>query len=118
MTLTRKQIEQTPIGRELDALVAEYVLQALVRTVSSEPEDYYERRSDRPWEAMPYYSYDIGAIWEVFVGKGWILQQDDLEHGGKWRVYENGRAFEDGIELSICSTAPEAICRAALLSVL
>ena len=106
-------------GREMDALVAEKVMEA-------KPCDKWVRFNTRsmvkfnecehavcfpPMEGPPHYSTKISAAWEV------VEKMDLLAFGmlgqnknGEWAVWNNG---ED--ELPIFDpTAPLAICRAAL----
>lgn len=100
--MTREQIMAMPAGPELDALVAEKVMGL--------------KPACRP------YSTSIEAAWEV-VGELMDAKRLFIMHGGFGDDFEV--CFNPDIEDSApddlwvkCSTAPLAICRAALLSVM
>lgn len=126
MTLTHHLIEQTPIGRELDALVAEYVLgwRRLPRVGA-----WVEPHGGFTKHGVPAYSTDIASAWLVV---------EHLQSNKLYTAFQNVVYFDKGIDIdrvgwnaeagglkmgsphaeATAPTAPEAICRAALLSVL
>lgn len=116
--MTRDEVLAMKPGRELDALVAEKVMGWQIfgdEGVHPRHKDLFDKTPH--WSMLreyPCYSEKIAAAWEV-VGK----INDCLhlkEHGvkGVWEV------FFCGYHGSIVSadTAPEAICKAALLAVM
>lgn len=120
MNLTRLQIENMPAYPGMDALISEHIIGARVMPAG---QDFYERREDRSWEDMPHYSLDIAAAWEVFERFNWWLEKGD----GWYAVYTteevNKATCPDGqFSLDSClasaESAPLAICRAALLTLL
>jgi hypothetical protein len=115
--MTRDEIENTPAGKEMDALIAREIFGMTIdKTFKGEwvvNPSYYvgslgESRA-RGWAPKPY-STDIAAAWEVVEKKlvgmhlGFILTD-------MWELTWG----EIGV---IADTAPLAICRAALLAVM
>lgn len=116
--LSREEILAMPAGRELDALVAEKVmgLDIVSNGLKYEPRYYlpeYERTYHR---AVPVYSTDISAAWEVAekFGEMSVRKYQTMSLGYRWvcRIYVNE---EDVIANGL--TAPEAICKSALIAV-
>jgi hypothetical protein len=94
--MTREEILNMPAGREMDALIAEKVI-------------------DPDWVKLknlcPHYSTDIAAAWELVEKmKYFTLYRGD----GYWECEYSGQYLES-ID---AETAPLAICRAALLAVI
>jgi len=94
--LTREQILFLKPGRELDALVARKLFGVL--------------NPDSRWRP----SEDISAVWEVVEKMGDCLHLKQHGEQGEWEAwfcgYPNSKAHGE--------TAPEAICKAALLAVM
>jgi hypothetical protein len=99
-------------GRELDALIAEKVMgkvddAASLRLALEEGMEY---------GAVPRYSADIAAAWEVVkrLGEGdFILERwPEFKDDRRWRS-----SFGRGVDFSYSSTASHAICLAALKAV-
>ena len=121
MTLTREEILAMDNWRKLDGLVADKVMgfDMVEDTLPQLPKYYlpeYERTIQRD---VPLYSSDISAAWEV-VDK---MNERD-EHSLALEFYPNEKEWgADFDEFAVSSqavskTAPEAICKAALLAVL
>ena len=132
-------IDDMPAGRELDALVAEKVMGWCI-TAWNDGEPWGNREVFPPFEPIngipadcdcishseagepPHYSTDIAAAWEVV---------EKLDGGGErgtfwWMISSPGndtmysaRIFEGSVEIvgAMAPTAPLAICRAALRTV-
>ena len=125
--MNRKDIENMPEGREMDALIAGYVMG-------------YDDKFDV--KRIPWFSVDIAAAWMV-VEKICILTPEDCWTGPKLQInYDNpghvllDNAYEvvfdyldslDGVHpnyngaqstVGKGNSAPLAICRAALLAVM
>lgn len=81
--MTHQEIEQMPAGRELDGIVAQKIFCSQIYK-GYYPEDHMERREDRPWEQMPYYSDDIAAAMqaaEKYQAKGYTIQLHLMPNG-------------------------------------
>jgi hypothetical protein len=131
--LTREQIEQEPVGRQLDAWVAQYVM------------DWYRvRDGDRlgrglpttesrflGWSSVPLYSAHIQDAWDVFrhihhdPNHHWLFSRRQafyraLQEQTRQEVPGTGEivtvAWPDVLAV-LADKMPEAICRAALLAV-
>ena len=121
--MTRDEILAMEAGRELDALVAEKVMErtlmdglggTAIRVV------YYGKDTPHP---LPYYSTNIAAAWEVVakikpdidggIAVEWLIDggDDRAWHTEIWTRGEKYRQY-----CSFAPTAPLAICRAALLA--
>ena len=61
-----------------------------------------------PGATPPNHFDDIAAVWPLYAAHDWILQHE----GGRWFVYADYRAMEDGQYLGAAESAPLAICRA------
>ena len=68
------------------------------------------------WVVVPFYSTDISAAWEVVEKMvkeygDFVIDYDDSYNGGQWS------ASVDKLRVAaLAKTAPEAICKAALLA--
>lgn len=99
--MKREEIAKMPAGREMDALVMEWVTKFTVN------DNFY----------IPHYSTDISAAWQVVDkmkerGLGFAIHC-----GENWRpiaLFDKEESENDWIG---AETAPLAICRAALLAV-
>lgn len=99
-------------GRELDVLVAEKAMGLEVKSEGRyEVGPVYKTEPNAKGftgeESIPHYSTDITAAWQVVEKMGIYLDG----HGTKWVAWSQGHK---GIE---ASTAPHAICLAALKAV-
>lgn len=117
--MTRDEIMNIPAGRDMDKLIAEKIMALTgIRWSTSYPTDWiysngeYVVGKNLGWDALPRYSTDISAAWEVV---------EKLRHRGLFQinVWHNDMCQ---VNLSNCDavvseTAPLAICRAALLAV-
>ena len=118
--MTREDIKNMLAGRGLDALIAEKVMGLTVDYEFSEPCILSLRDKYDDWGFLPNYSTDISAAWEVVeklcnetgcdVVK--VCKRDPELLRGEWSC-NLGRGFE-----ALGDTAPLAICRAALLTIL
>jgi len=97
--MTRDEILAMKPGRELDALIAEKVMGWSWGIIG---------------DLIPAYSTDISAAWEVVEEMGDCLHLRQHGEQGEWEAwfcgYPNSKAHGE--------TAPEAICKAALLAVM
>ncbi|MFD1776978.1 BC1872 family protein [Paenibacillus rhizophilus] len=102
MTLTREEILAMEPGRELDELICNQIFELEM-------------------VAHVHYSTDISAAWEV-VGKldyEVTVKKYEAMSGYRYWARVNGadpNRFDE--KIANCKTAPEAICKAALLAVL
>jgi len=123
--MTRDEIMKMPPGRELDALVAEYVV-GMKEHRKAYPESFDERviwfRNPPNVTAyyVPFYSTDTAAALEVAIRlqkQGYyvcieLLPYEETSVG----VYEENPAEQ--IAYAKAQTPAEAICKAALLAVM
>lgn len=120
--MNREDVLGMKAGRELDALVAKYVMQLdmVDDTLPQLPKYYLPEYERTIFRDVPLYSSDISAVWEVVEelnGKfsfnikrlGDYFYQDP-EYG--WQALFTSREAL----MVTAKTAPEAICKAALLS--
>ena len=140
MRITRDEILNMPAGREMDALVAEFVMGWLPNPgpAKNSPIQGFFRKGKKHLEwlfmedidsmlpkdkIVPHFSIDIAAAWEVVEGLkyNWNLCRDvgkcgsDYETAGDMTyrfIYTAPGMPMEGIT---AGTAPLAICRAALL---
>ncbi len=121
--MNRNEILSMPVGRDLDALVAEKVMGRNLWYGDPtgykivENFDYWRtdiRDSDDEYcYRCPRYSADIASAWEVMEEMKDKFQPDLIFENGEWECllmaeYARARA----------TTAPLAICRASLIAVL
>lgn len=109
-------------GRELDALVAERRMGWKAGTLALYREQRAEHGEgetafDTPAIALPHYSTDIAAAWEVWSlpqHDGWVVQR--WNYDGVWHhiVASGADTFERGEFLAQEHSLPLAICLAAL----
>ena len=117
--MTREEILALPVGRELDALVALRVYGLEEITVVGK--HYFIDPLDTP---LPLYSTDISAAWEV-VEKVQERYNFFLAYNHKTKDFQVfidvPNEDEDATIIHYeydAPTAPEAICKAALLAVM
>lgn len=113
--MTREEILALPTGKKLDALVAEKVMGWEAKPGRA----YYWTGKDRVVRSVFYqFSTDISAAWEllckfkthqVTFHENGFYQQSDM----KYRVI-----IAKNQHVAYANTAPEAICKAALLAVM
>ncbi|OMD34799.1 BC1872 family protein [Paenibacillus odorifer] len=130
MTLTREEIQGMKPGREMDALIAEKVLgwtdirrvnPAVIHSFSADGNHANFGFSPVLYKHVPFplYSTDISAAWEVVeklriaVTPQSIGAPEELSYMAE---YENAPYVE--LKRVFAKTAPEAICKCALLAVL
>lgn len=132
--MTRDEIMAMVPGREMDALVAEKVMNLCVLdqvhqygdgcVVSDKGFDEWMShpeygRIDDP-DLLPPYSTDIAAAWEVM--EKWGFQAQAGYQGGDYFcsiMYGfDGEGTPLYGEVGDCASAPEAICKAALLTLI
>lgn len=113
MKLDRAAILAMEPGKELDALIAEYVMGWRKGRKEYGELDWYPDPEKRHGGMLgtPAYSIDIAAAWDVLTK----MEQGNQvsvysDNNGKWAC-EIGYLVEDD-----CDAAPEAICKAALLT--
>jgi hypothetical protein len=117
--MTREEILGMEVGRELDALILEYVFNDC---------DYHGDYLITVEERDFHPSTDIKAAWEVVEvlrkrGIYFDIHVNDtgyhifnyIVHYGEPELYPG---WYEELSLERCKTAPEAICKAALLAVL
>lgn len=139
------EIIKMPAGREMDALVAEFIFywiwipsplnteQKIIVPTDKSKSDIIIPDSSAWWwgedirALVPYYSTDIAAAWQVVEKMSrpdwaWIIESFNLANEDKPRWFA---CFWGDIDGELCSdasaeadTAPLAICRAALLAIL
>ncbi|MHB8172129.1 MAG: BC1872 family protein [Thermincolia bacterium] len=112
--MTRDEVLNMKPGRELDALVAEKVMGERVRS-RGQLESCIMPGANKPWRAIPNYSTDISASWEVIETLASVFRM--LERVPLISQY-TCTVWPDNLLKPIkvnAPTAPEAICKAALL---
>jgi hypothetical protein len=113
--MTRDEILIMPASREMDALIAQKVLELMVDFEFEEP--FVPALRDRydEWGLLPSYSTDIAAAWDV-------VEKCKLHIGpteeGNWYASNVHDLNEPNMVIAIDVSAPLAICRVALLTVL
>lgn len=110
--MTREEILTMEPGRELDALIEQHVFGKRVEWIQDEVTDPYPIVPAEYGYIVENYSSDISAAWEVVEKRNrWFsLQWNGLEY-----------VCEIGIDAPCkigAKSAPEAICKAALLAIL
>lgn len=145
-TMTARDIDAIPAGRELDVLIAEWVTEWKARHIEDKCNGEYfircgacgayghgncygngagaiqikcgESRAccDNAW--MPNYSTDISAAWEIAEKlKLTITPKVDATEKSRW-LADTRLAWHEEPWLAYGATAPLAICRAALKAML
>jgi hypothetical protein len=112
--MTREEILNMQAGKKLDRLIAIHIMHLEIDSIIWETDN-----GEIIKQSIPNYSTDIKAAWEVveFIGEAiggvTIFNACDVEwtwcceiFNGKEKILEGGK------------TAPEAICKAALLAVM
>lgn len=127
-TIVESRASRDATGRELDALVAEKVMgwrwrggRGLKLLVAPEADTWYELRGDERIAAdafrdVPHYSTAIAAAWLVVEGlraEGWDFS---LRNYSTWTATFDRMDRGAPVHDADGSTAPLAICRAALLT--
>lgn len=114
-------------GRDMDALVAEKVMwwKDCLFPDGAAVDGWGMPPSKTQAAKIPSYSEDIAAAWEVvhrLTNEGWIVTLIASEFGGTDCILEcaagaRGRHSSDNLEGLMITTAPHAICLAALRAV-
>lgn len=106
-------------GRELDALIAEKVMG--FETVNFKSSDPHEIIVTKDAEgnmrmAVPFYSTDIAAAWEVVekLRDTWAIELHGRDGAWSCLVEEGDEVTAHFIAIAEADTAPLAICLAAL----
>ena len=123
--MTPSEIDALPAGRELDAMVATFVMGCKVIVDGGKPycdcddRGHFTRDANDVYADLPCYSTDIAAAWQVVEKlKGaaveWFFHIDIPKPSvtDEWRAI-----FTPATRYSWAKTAPLAICRAALVAV-
>lgn len=118
--LTREQILAMEPGRELDSLVAEKVMHIVAEQDEKFKMDGY-RVGKRWYSYIPFYSTDISVVaWEVvekMKSNNWNFVLSDDLYQDRWVATFYWDPNQTPIEAE-SNSAPEAICKAALLAVM
>lgn len=114
-------------GRELDALIAEYVMGYHIEEWSSEPGeeiDYWYRsntsmhREEEEVERVPNYSTVFFSAEKILTKfKSWTIESDKEGHGIS-AVFSTKLTQNIDSRINGCETIPEAICKAALIALI
>lgn len=114
MKLTRESIMSMEPGRELDALVAEHVMNGKkesIQTMAPQPLEFWNFSETRqPWVKDWKPSTDISAAWEVVDRMSPQTMYMTRRHSDVWLCEFHGYPLVEG------NAAPETICKAALLA--
>ncbi|SDJ62085.1 BC1872 family protein [Paenibacillus naphthalenovorans] len=118
MTLSREEILAMPSGRELDALVAEKVMGWNVKFMGDILWGWMYSETERNrWYNVPKFSADISAAWkavEKMKRNDWVFVINSISE--EWTaLFYLDRIHEHEVT---CNSAPEAICKAALLAIM
>ncbi|MHA7967713.1 BC1872 family protein [Paenibacillus sp. CAU 1782] len=110
--LTEQQIRDMDPGRELDRLIATQIMGC---EIDERIDIYFQGKK---WSPIPEYSTDISAAWEVVEKCNEVKVKRYETMGGhcyfcKIEV-ESTEGWDEVIETG--DTAPEAICKAALIA--
>ncbi|MBY0205283.1 BC1872 family protein [Paenibacillus cucumis (ex Kampfer et al. 2016)] len=108
--LTREQVPELKKGRELDSHVALIVMG--VKEVTIVGKYHFIDSLDTP---LPNYSTDISAAWDVLNKMIYFGMEVNVGFYEKWDCALDYRGTN---WCEQAETAPEAICKAALLAVL
>ncbi|GAB7057397.1 hypothetical protein JCM16163A_41460 [Paenibacillus sp. YK5] len=121
MTLSREEILAMPSGRELDVLVAEKVMRGTAHTYVFNNKTINGMmvpiENGTRISRIPHYSTDISAAWEVvekMKRNDWVFVINSISE--EWTaLFYLDRIHEHEVT---CNSAPEAICKAALLAIM
>ena len=122
--MTKEEILDMEAGRQLDGLVAQEIMDIKVEYPYSKGFPYYlfeDSTGRKVWNAVALYSTDISAAWPIAVKMG--LAVIPLNNGD-WACCKASYIYHLAItqyhyadpNVVICKAAPEAICKAALLT--
>ena len=113
--MTKEEILSFKAGRELNIQVAEVVMGR--RYARDETFGDMEIDSGRVYNSLQAYSEDISAAWQVMERmKGYNPRVAFDTHSQKWEATFSTREAEFTCPIVLADTAPEAICKAALLA--
>jgi len=116
-TMTKEKIMATRAGKKLDAMVAETVMGN--RYVRDETFGDMEITPEGINSILQPYSSDITAAWDVLERmKGYNPRLAFDTHSRKWEAAFSFNEAEFTFPMVLATTAPEAICKAALLALL
>lgn len=126
--MTDNEIDAMPAGREMDALVAEYVMGSPCPPMPVDGPDWGSQASQvEIWhENLPHYSTDIAAAWQVvkkfnnkltIQGPNSIDLNEGFSYPDYWEIGFHEKSWSNKFR-GVAETAPLAICRAALKAVL
>lgn len=123
------RIVEMEVGRELDALVAKYVMGLQVekwRAMPDDPIDYWYRSQsginveDEEVERVPNYSTVIFSAEKIISKfKYWAIESDAnlTDSDGDGITADFSVNTQPGTKVTGCKTLAEAICKAALIAV-
>lgn len=113
--------ETMQAGREFDARIHEHVMRREVKYADHVPPgrwEYSASESGTPFDEVPHYTTDIAAAWQVVEALRALGFDIDVSAGVNcrlaWECTIAPRPNTDGFYVGEGSTAPLAICRAAL----
>lgn len=115
--MTKKEILSLKAGKELNIKIAEAVMRK--RYAEDETFGDMEIDSERVYGYLQPYSEDILAAWQVMERmKGYNPRIEFDTHSQKWEAAFSIREADFTCPVVLADTAPEAICKAALLALL
>ena len=115
--MTTEEILALKAGRELNIRVAEAVMGR--RYTQDETLGEMEIDSEGVYSSLQPYSEDISAAWQVIEKmKGYNPRIAFDTHSQKWEATFNVGEADFTCPVVLATTAPEAICKAALLALL
>jgi len=115
--MTKKEILAMKAGRELNIKVAEDVMGCKVAhdEIFGDMENY----SNGVHSTLQPYSEDISVAWQVMERlKGYHPRIEFNTYSQKWEAAFSARQADFSYPVASATTAPEAICKAALLALL
>lgn len=115
--MTKEEILSLKAGKELNIKIAE----AVMRKSYAQDETFgdMEIDSERVYNTLQPYSEDISAAWLVMEKmKGYNPRIAFDTHSQKWEAAFSLREADFTCPVVLADTAPEAICKAALLALL
>ena len=115
--MNKEEILAMKAGKELNIRVAETVMERR----HTQDETFGDMEIDRQMVYSPLqpYSEDISAAWQVMEQmKGYNPRIAFDTHSQKWEATFNIREANFTCPVVLADTAPEAICKAALLALL
>ena len=113
-------VREMKAGRELDNLIAEFVMGAIDKDFDEiYTNEWRFKRENGTWFPSCHYSTEISAAWEIVEKMrevGYFIRLADQDKFFRARFYDPEFLPVEKPSWVKAETAPEAICKAALLA--